>query len=68
MLLFALDLPSLTPISLNGILAKHAVSYRDPGKSSTGENMEIAVTKCDVVCQEIRSSLNLPPIPSQEQI
>lgn len=47
-------------------LSNHAVDFRYPGKSATRENMEIAVTKCDVVRQEIRSSLNLPPIPSQE--
>lgn len=44
-------------------LSNHAVDFRYPGKSATGENVEIAVSKCDIVPHAIRQSLNRPLNP-----
>ncbi len=42
-------------------LSNHAVNFRYPGKSATGENVEIAISKCNIVSHAIHQSLNLSP-------
>ena len=44
-------------------LSNHAVDFRYPGKSATVENVEIAISNCDIVRHAIRQSLNLPLNP-----
>ncbi|MCG9126594.1 HEPN domain-containing protein [Candidatus Poribacteria bacterium] len=44
-------------------LSNHALDFRYPGKSATGENVEIAVSTCDIVRHAILQSLNLPLTP-----